>query len=115
MATALSGWYLTEIANSRVRSSLMAAHGTATPMTRPSASSVLSSPKCRSSDPWAMARKSTTNGRMSPSLTPDSTFSRWRSRGGTRSLPTRAAANTGSVGVRTAAISSDSIQSRPTT
>ena len=56
-----------------------------------------------------------TNGSARPSLTPDSTLSRCRSRAGTLSLPTSAEANTGSVGARTAPISSDSAHASPTT
>jgi hypothetical protein len=50
----------------------------------------------------AVARKISTNGSASPSLSPDSTFSRRRNRSGTSARPTIAAANTGSVGDRIA-------------
>lgn len=53
------------------------------------------------------------NGSARPSLTPDPTLSSCRSRGGTFSLPTSAAAKTGAVGARIAPTSSASIQPRP--
>lgn len=53
------------------------------------------------------------DGRASPSLRPDSTFSSERSRSGTSRRTTMALANTGSVGASTAPSSSEDTQSRP--
>ena len=55
-----------------------------------------------------------TIGRASPSFSPLSTFSSCRSRAGTLSLPTIAAAKTGSVGLRTAPMRNASAQVSPT-
>lgn len=60
------------------------------------------------------AISSNTTGRASPSFTPLSTFSSWRSLAGTSLRPTIAEANTGSVGASTAPTRKDVVQSRPT-
>ena len=65
--------------------------------------------------PPAEASSTRTMGSARPSLTPDSTLSRCRSRGGTSSRPTMAAAKTGSVGESTAPSRSDSSQGSPAT
>ena len=112
---AFNGWYPAEAEENRVASHRIATHGTTAPIARPSTNSPANAPSCRSGDPDALARKINTNGNARPSLTPDSTFSSCRNRAGTLSLPTSAAANTGSVGARTAPISNDSIHGRPAT
>ena len=66
----------------RVRRALMTISGTRCRSPCPTSSSSASSRRCRSSGPVLSARNNTTNGKASPSLTPDSTLSRWRSRPG---------------------------------
>ena len=95
---AFNGWYPAEAEENRVASHRIATHGTTTPIARPSSNSPANVPSCRSGDPDALARKINTNGNARPSLTPDSRFSSCLNRAGTVSLPTNAAANTGSGG-----------------
>nr|WP_246074937.1 hypothetical protein [Nonomuraea terrae] len=83
--------------------------------TEPSSDGVISAPNSSSAASLNSSAVSSpiTNGSAGPSLTPDSTFSSCRGRGGTFSLPTSAEANTGSVGAGIAPTSSDSTQPRP--
>jgi len=97
-----------------VLSSHRAAHGMTTPMAMPRAISSTSVTNPASELPTSASR-TTTTGRARPSLTPLSTFKRWRSLPGTYSLPTMAEANTGSVGLKTAPTRKEAAHGSPAT
>ncbi len=87
----------------------------ASPKTKPSPTSCSTKrhhTKCPEST-LSAARNASTAGSARPSLSPDSRFSEWRTRRGTRGLVTMLDVSTGSVGASSAPSSNDSVQERP--